>query len=130
MRDGKQLHAPTDLTPGVYFLHPWKVGCMGLKTSLDVWEFPALVSMTPVGNQKAIHISPARSPVTVSTALPRLAIFIQIKANNLVQNHAEAESCGEDTSELWLIRLKSRQRFFQKLIFRQLGKAFSTFYEI
>ena len=50
----------------------------GSQTGLDVRELPARLCMTPVGNRKTIHVSPARSPVTVSTALPRLAIFVQI----------------------------------------------------
>ena len=127
---GYQLHTPAVLTPGKYFLHPLKVGCVGLKTSLYVPKLPARLSLAPVGNRRTIHVSPARSPVTVSTALPRLAIVIQNTVNTLVHSHAKTELCGEDTSDLGLIRLESRQRVFQNLIIRQLGKAFPTFYEI
>jgi len=55
-----------------------------------------------------------------------MAIVIQIKVNTLAHNLAKTESYGEETSELELIRLKSRQRVFQTLIILQLGKAFPT----
>jgi hypothetical protein len=127
---GNQLYTPADLTPGIYFLQPLKVGCVGFKTGLDVPEPPAGLYLAPVGNRKMIPVSPARSPVTVSTALPRLAIVIKINVHTLVHNPAKTESCGEDTGELGLIRLKSRQRVLQKLIIRLLVKAFPTFCEI
>jgi len=85
---GNQLHTPADLTPGKYFMHSLKLGCVGLKTGLDVPKFPVRLSLAPVGNRKTIHVSPARSPVTVSTELPRLATVIQIKFNTLVHSHA------------------------------------------
>ena len=85
---GYQLPTPADLTLGKYFLHSLKVGCVVLKTCLDVPKFPARLSLAPVGNRKMIHVSPARSPVTVSTELSRLAIVIQIKFNTLVNSHA------------------------------------------
>jgi hypothetical protein len=97
---GNQLHTPADLAPGICFLHPLKVGCVGLKTTLYVPKLPARLSLAPVGNRKTIHVTPARSPVTVPNELSRLAIVIQIKVNNLIHNHAKTESCGEDTGEL------------------------------
>ena len=55
----------------------------GLKTTLYIPKPPARLPLAPVGKRKTIHVSPARSPFTVPTALSRLAIVIQIRVNNI-----------------------------------------------